>query len=100
MDPRIQEVIESINGKVQVDWSIVEMAESVNLSRSRFLHLFKLHTGESPASYRKKLRMARAKELLETTWMKVKHIGEAVGLNDASHFVREFKTLLGVSPTQ
>jgi len=100
LDPRIQEVIESINGSVQADLSVGEMAESVNLSLSRFQHLFKLHTGDSPASYRRKRRMARATQLLETTWIKIKDIAAAVGLNDSSHFVRDFKQLYGVSPTQ
>jgi AraC family transcriptional regulator of arabinose operon len=67
MDPRIQEVIDSIAGDPRWNPSLIEMAESVCLSPSRFSHLFKVDTGESPGRYVKQLRMGRAREFLETT---------------------------------
>ena len=98
MDPRIQEVIDSIASDPRRNPSLVEMAGSVCLSPSRFSHLFKLETGESPRQYVRMRRMAEAKGLLETTWMKVKDIGAAIGATDGSHFVREFRRLYGAFP--
>lgn len=100
VDPRIQEVIDSIAGDPRRNPSLIEMAESVRLSPSRFSHLFKVDTGLSPGRYLKQLRMERARELLETTSMKIKDIRDAVGVGDASHFVREFRKLYGASPTE
>lgn len=99
MDPRIEEVIDSMTDDLRHNPSLAEIAESVNLSLSRFSHLFKLVTSQSPGQYLRKLRMERARELLETTWMKVKDISAAVGVSDSSHFVREFKKLYGAFPT-
>lgn len=43
--------------------------------------------------------MERARYLLETSFLSVKEIAHSVGLNDESHFVRDFKKTYSVSPT-
>jgi transcriptional regulator GlxA family with amidase domain len=83
---------------LQRDISLAEMAKSVSLSPSRFSLLFKRETGESPGRYLRALRRKKAKEMLETTWLKVKDISAMIGIHDASHFVRDFKQLYGLSP--
>jgi len=42
--------------------------------------------------------MERAKVLLESSFLSVKEIAFRVGLNDESHFVRDFKSTYGYSP--
>ena len=42
--------------------------------------------------------MERAKGLLESSFLSVKEIAFQVGLNDESHFVRDFKSTYGYSP--
>jgi AraC-like DNA-binding protein len=42
--------------------------------------------------------MERAKDLLESSFLSVKEIAYQVGLNDESHFVRDFKSTYGLSP--
>jgi hypothetical protein len=42
--------------------------------------------------------MERAKFLLESSFLSVKEIAYQVGLNDESHFVRDFKSTYGYSP--
>ena len=44
--------------------------------------------------------MQAAKELLETTFLSVKEIVALAGFNDESHFVRNFKKLYGVTPSE
>ena len=43
--------------------------------------------------------MERAKDLLESSFLSVKEIAYQVGLNDESHFVRDFKATYGYSPS-
>lgn len=76
------------------------MAASVNLSPSRFQHLFKLETGISPASYLKALRIEEARRLLETTFLTNQEIIARVGIRDESHFARDFKKAHALSPGQ
>ncbi len=75
-----------------------ELAQSVNLSVWRLCHIFKSDIGMPPMRYLRLLRMERAKDLLESSFLSVKEIAYRVGLNDESHFVRDFKSTYGSSP--
>jgi len=48
----------------------------------------------------KSLRMQQAGILLTTTFLSVKEIARRVGLTDESHFVRDFKRIYGVTPSE
>ena len=84
---------------VRGELSLTEFAQSVNLSVWRLSHIFKSDVGMPPIKYLKLLRMERAKGLLESSFLSVKEIAFQVGLNDESHFVRDFKSTYGHSPT-
>src|ERR1043165_6662894 len=83
---------------VRGELSLGEFAQSVNLSVWRLCHIFKSDVGMPPIRYLRLLRMARAKDLLESSFLSVKEIAYQVGLNDESHFVRDFKSTYGFSP--
>ena len=78
--------------------SLAELAQSVNLSVWRLSHIFKSDVGMPPIRYLRLLRMEKAKHLLESSFLSVKEIAYQVGLNDESHFVRDFKSTYGSSP--
>ena len=83
---------------VRGELSLAEFAQSVNLSVWRLCHIFKSDVGMPPIRYLRLLRMERAKDLLESSFLSVKEIAYQVGLNDESHFVRDFKSTYGFSP--
>ena len=83
---------------VRGELSLAEFAQSVNLSVWRLCHIFKSDVGMPPIRYLRLLRMERAKDLLESSFLSVKEIAYQVGLNDESHFVRDFKSTYGYSP--
>jgi len=83
---------------VRGELSLGEFAQSVNLSVWRLCHIFKSDVGMPPMKFLRLLRMERAKDLLESSFLSVKEIGYRVGLNDESHFVRDFKSVYGSSP--
>ena len=83
---------------VRGELSLAEFAQSVNLSVWRLCHIFKSDVGMPPIRYLRQLRMERAKQLLESSFLSVKEIAFQVGLNDESHFVRDFKSTYGYSP--
>ena len=83
---------------VRGELSLGEFAQSVNLSVWRLCHIFKSDVGMPPIRYLRLLRMERAKDLLESSFLSVKEIAFQVGLNDESHFVRDFKSTYGFSP--
>jgi AraC-like DNA-binding protein len=99
-DKRISIIEEKISSNFQKRWKMEELAEIVNLSKSRFEKLFKQELKISPMQFIKHLRLEKAKELLKTTLLTVKEIGFAVGINDQSGFVRDFKKKYGLTPTE
>lgn len=79
--------------------TLTELAESVNLSVWRLSHIFQSDLGMPPIKYLKLQRMEKAKHLLETSGLSVKEISYRVGINDESHFTRDFKKVYGKAPS-
>jgi AraC family transcriptional regulator, arabinose operon regulatory protein len=100
MDHRVQKVAVLMQAELHRAVPLYELAKSVNLSHSRLRHLFKIEKGQSPSEFLKALRMERAKELCETTFLSVKEIMRSVGIRDPSHFVRDFEKLYGLPPAR
>jgi AraC-like DNA-binding protein len=99
-DKRISTVKETISSNFHKSWKVEELAETINLSKSRFKELFKQKTQLSPIQFVRHLRFEKAKELLKTTNLTVKEIGFAVGIHDQSGFVRDFKKRYNLTPTE
>jgi AraC family transcriptional regulator, arabinose operon regulatory protein len=97
-DPRIQRALELI--KQGHPRQIGDIATYFNLSSSRFRHLFKKEVGMSPKHCLRLVRLERAKELLENSFLRLKEVTAVVGVNDISHFVRDYKMLYGQTPSQ
>jgi len=98
MDVRIGMVAKYIKDNLHKNLKPAELARSLNLSASRLNHLFKAEIGMTPTQYLKALRLERAKDLGEMTFLSVKQIMNAVGFSDESHFARDFKKKYGESP--
>jgi transcriptional regulator GlxA family with amidase domain len=98
LDKRVEKIIQMMREDVRGELSLAELAQSVNLSVWRLCHIFKTDVGMPPIRYLRVLRMERAKDLLESSFLSVKEIAYQVGLNDESHFVRDFKSTYGLSP--
>jgi transcriptional regulator GlxA family with amidase domain len=98
LDKRVEKIIQMMREDVRGELSLGEFAQSVNLSVWRLCHIFKSDVGMPPIRYLRLLRMERAKDLLESSFLSVKEIAYQVGLNDESHFVRDFKSTYGLSP--
>ena len=100
MDKRVKSVIDLMNADLQQSLSVSYMAHLVNLSPTRFSHLFKEETGVPPLRYLRTLRMCGAAHLLLSSYLTVKEVMISVGFRDVSHFVRDFKRMYGVTPTE
>ena len=100
MSRRVKSVIERMHNDPSRGFRLDKMAESVNLSATHFSYLFKSVTGTPPAKYLKSLRMRNAAALLTGTFLSVKEIVKRVGFTDESHFVRDFKKIYCVTPSE
>lgn len=100
LDYRIGTLIEYILENLEKHLSISKMAESANISTEHFHKLFKKETEMTPTQFVKHHRLEKAKTLLETTNLRVKEIIRKIGINDQSHFVRDFKEKYGSRPNE
>lgn len=81
------------------DLLVNDLSKRVNLSPTRLQQLFKRETGQSPSQYLRGLRMKRAEQLLQDTFLTIKEIMFQCGVKDPSHFTRDFKRRYGMTPT-
>lgn len=100
MDPRVHSVITLMRENLHRKLAGNELAEAVSLSETHLRRLFKDETGTSLMRYLRRLRMQQAKELLETTFLSIKEIAARGGINNVSHFVRDFAKVYGRAPAQ
>ena len=95
-------------GKV-VDWlradqykgnpSLQEMAAVSRIPAETFRKRFTSEVGMPPLSYLLHCKMERAKELLREPGSTVRQVGADVGMQDPYHFSKQFKAIVGISPS-
>lgn len=81
-------------------WSVAEMAERTSFSQSRFFYLYRSFFGTSPVDDLIRARIDFAKSMLSFTSEPVCEISESLGYANVTHFCRQFKKLVGMTPTQ
>jgi len=96
---RIQIVQDYLRDNLASPVSVVELARLASLSTSHFAALFKASTGSGVVEYVRRLRSARARELLMTTEASIADIGMSVGYSDPFYFSRQFRMVNGTSPS-
>jgi AraC-like DNA-binding protein len=80
--------------------TVNDIAEHVNLSRSRLYRIFIQQIFISPKQYLAEYRIREARNLLEKRSGSIKEIAHAVGIEDPFYFSTLFKQLTGKTPTQ
>ena len=80
--------------------SMAAIAESFELSTTRFSLSFKERKGMPPLEYLTLLRVEHAKDLLAGTDMPIRDISVQVGYYDPGSFIRRFKQVTGETPLQ
>ena len=81
-------------------WTVEDLAKKVGISKSRFYSVYKQTFGNSPIDDLIRARMESAKESLVISDKNIDTIAESLGYNNTTHFIRQFKSFCGVSPTK
>ncbi|WP_017473245.1 helix-turn-helix domain-containing protein [Amphibacillus jilinensis] len=79
-------------------FTIQHVADDVELSVSRAVHLFKEHTNQTMIGYAQKIRLAAAINQMNYTNMTLEHIAENCGFGNYPYFHRVFKKVYGEAP--
>ena len=78
--------------------SVAQIAGMVNMSESRFAHVFKKETGISFWEYVNQVRMEHAEKMLKETDLRIGDIAEKIGVDNPNYFSAQFKKRKGKSP--
>jgi len=80
--------------------SIEEIAEMCFVSPAYFRRLFHEYAGVSPAAYRTRRRIERAKELMDRSDVSIAELSDLLGYDNPSYFCRVFKKETGIAPSE
>ena len=80
--------------------SIKDVADRIYVSQRQLERLYKVQVGMSPKKYARMLRVAQARNVLKhnTKGIRATDIGLVTGFYDQPHFIREFKSIVGLTP--
>lgn len=98
VDDRVVAAIARLEASVEERISLAAVAAESGLSLRQLERLFVSNVGLPMASYYRKVRLIRARELLGQTSMPVTEVALATGFSSASHFSRVYKRLFGQAP--
>ena len=98
----VKEHVESVRRYVQAHLSekiaVSEIARVLSLNASYLNTCFCTQTGESVSAFIRRMKIARAEELLAGTEHSLAEICVMLGYFDQSHFSRAFKAVTGMTP--
>jgi len=97
---KMKEALEYINTNYNKDLNMAVVSNHVSMNYSFFSQIFKEYTGMNFVNYIKEIRINKSKEFLADTQKKVAEIGYSVGYENEKHFMKVFKNVMGVSPTE
>jgi AraC family transcriptional regulator of arabinose operon len=97
-DRRITNAMDYINNNLEKPFTVEDIAEHVQLSKTQLSTMFKDKTGSTLISWREERRIARASRLLTQTTLQIQEIAEQIGYGDPLYFSRIFSRLVGSSP--
>lgn len=97
----MQNVLAFVQDKLNAqDLNVEIMASHFLLSRSQFYRKIKTYTGISPNEFIRKVRLEKAKKMLETNDLNVNEVIYEVGFSSSSYFAKCFKKEFGYLPMQ
>lgn len=96
---KVQPILAYVQQNYQNRITLDSIAQQFYMSKYYLCHVFKDVTGFGLNEYIINLRILKARELLRQD-LSVQQVGEIVGFSNNSHFIRTFKSMVGISPGQ
>lgn len=81
-------------------WSMEKLSDTLALNKYYFQHLYKDTFGVTAMEDIIQSRTEHAKYLLSTTQITVHEVARMCGYNSDTHFIRQFRTQTGMTPSQ
>lgn len=96
-DPRLARALTALHDAPGKSWTLDDLADCADMSRTRFAVLFRSVIGTTPIDYLARWRMMIAQTMLRQG-KSVKAVAAAVGYDSPAALSRSFAKIVGVSP--
>ena len=97
----VEKAIQIVEDNIsETEFSVEELASSLNISRSYFYKKMIKITGKKPIEFIRTIRMKRAQQLLTESQMQVSEIAYTLGYNSPKVFSKHFKEEFNISPSE
>ena len=95
---RLNRVVDYMHAHIDQNLPLHQLAATAGLSPSHFARAFRAATGEPPHRYLVRLRVEKARHLLELTRLPIIDISLQCGFDQSTHFATMFRKCVGLSP--
>lgn len=96
----VNTIVTFINENYMKEVSLDKISRNMYLSAVYISKIFKEETGEPPINYLIRIRLSKARDLLEESTLTIKEVAKQVGYDDAYHFSKLFKKYYGYPPSK
>ncbi|PWC14534.1 helix-turn-helix transcriptional regulator [Brenneria corticis] len=96
----LNEVLEILHAEWNQPLTIAQLARRAGINECYLKKLFRERTGQGIAGYLRRLRMQRAREMIDSGRYTVQHVAQQCGYACASRFTQAFQREYGYSPSR
>ncbi|GGG55110.1 response regulator transcription factor [Paenibacillus radicis (ex Gao et al. 2016)] len=96
----MKEIAKYMEQNYHLEVTLQDISERFYLSREYISRRFKQEMGENVFDYLARIRVEKARLLLQNQHLKIAQIAEMVGYDDEKYFSKVFKKVMSVSPNQ
>lgn len=100
IDGRIEKARLFIDNNPALRITVDKLAEMVGLSKQYFRKVFEAHYGMTPKEYQVRMRINYSRFLLEQSNQSIKQVALTLGYQDQYSFSKQFKQVMGYSPSE
>ena len=97
-DPCLASALLALHQQPGRDWTVAQLAERCNTSRSVFADRFQITLGMAPLRYVTELRMRLASQWLTLERLPIEEVAQRLGYTSQAAFSRAFKRITGQTP--
>jgi len=98
--PEVRKILKYIEQNYNQDITVKSLSQYVMMGENYVSALFKKKMGQNLIHYLHEVRIKKAKAYLESSDLSVNEIGSMVGFMNDNYFIKIFKRLTGVTPSQ
>ncbi|GAE30877.1 response regulator transcription factor [Halalkalibacter hemicellulosilyticus] len=95
----VEQIVEYVNEHLSENITLQDIANELYISRNYLGQIFKNIVGESFKNYITRIRMERAKKMLQEGNYLIYEVSEKVGFGNPAYFTTTFKKFTGLTPT-